>query len=85
MVTSETVFQTINGLAIEQGNRQGHVYYLTITTGELMSAFSLKPSLPHHRYVKGLVEMHYPGTTAEVVGRGDGAQGFKLYIKIWSK
>ena len=85
MVASTAVFQTINTLAVEKGDRQGNVYHLTVTTEELMSMFNLKPSIPHHRYVKGLIEMHYPKTTVELVGREDGSQGFKLHIKIWSK
>ena len=85
MVASATVLATIDRLAAERGEKRGSVYHLTVTTEELMSEFGLKTSATHHRHLKGLVEMHYHGTTAEHIGRGDGSQGFTLHIRIWSK
>jgi hypothetical protein len=85
MVNQPQVLGTIDRLALKRGEKKGNFYYLTVTTGELLEAFDLKPSLPHHRHVKGLVEMNYHGTTAEGLGRGDGSDGFKLYIKIRSR
>jgi hypothetical protein len=85
MVTANTVRETVDRLAVEDGEKRGKVYRLTKTTGELIEMFGLKPSAPHHRHIKGIVEMHYPGTIAEVLGRGDGSDGFKLHIKIWSR
>ncbi len=85
MVQLRTILETIDRLALERGKRQDSIYYLTVTTGELLDAFGLKPSIPHHNHIRGLVQMHYHGTTAEGLGRGDGSGGFKLHIKIWSK
>ena len=85
MVKLVTILETIYRLALERGEKHGSIYYVTVTTGELIAAFGLKPSLPHHRHIRGLVEMHYRGTTAEALGRGDGSGGFKLHIRIWSK
>ena len=85
MVALRTVLNTVDNLALERGEKQKGVYHVTVTTGELIEAFGLKPSIPHHRHIKSLVETHYSGTLAELVGRGDGANGFKLHIKIRSK
>ena len=85
MVTARTVRNTVDQLAAEQGERQGKIYHLEKTTGELIEVFGLKPSAPHHRHIKGIIEMHYPGTTAEALGSGDGSSGFKLHIKIRSR
>jgi len=85
MVNTKTVYQTLDRLMLERGEKRNNIYHLTITTNELMEEFGLKPSIPHHRYIKGLIEMHYHGTHAETIGKGDGSQGFRLHIKIWSK
>ena len=84
-MTARTVRDAVDRLAAEQGEKLGKVYHLKKTTGELLEAFGLKPSAPHHRHIKGLIEMHYPGTTAEVLGIGDGTSGFKLHIRIRSR
>jgi hypothetical protein len=75
----------IDSLALEKGDKRKGVYHLEVTTIELMEPLGLKSSAAHHRYIKGLVEMNYKGTTAETIGRGDGSQGFKLHVRIWSK
>lgn len=85
MSSQKKVCRVIDQLALEKGEKRGSMYHLLITTGELMGPLELKPSIPHHRYIKGLVEMNYKGTTAELVGKGDGSQGFKLHIRIWSR
>lgn len=85
MVTQKQVRETVDRLAVTQGECRDRVYHLDVTTGELIESFGLKPSAPHHRHIKGLVEVHYPGTIAEPVGRGDGSQGFKLHVRIRSK
>ena len=85
MASQKIVTQVIDQMAVEKGEKRNGVYHLIVTTGELMEPLGLKPSVPHHRYIKGLVEMHYRGTTAETLGKGDGSQGFKLHIRIWSK
>lgn len=85
MVSSKTVLGIIDRLVAERGEKKNGVYRLIITTHELMEAFGLKPSIPHHRYIKGIVEMHYHGTRSETIGKGDGSQGFRLSIKVWSK
>ena len=78
------LLEIIDRLALERGEKNGHRYSVTVTTAELMSPLGLKPSVPHHRYVKGMVETHYPGTRVEPVGL-NGSGGFRLHIKIWSK
>ena len=85
MVTRQTLLDTIDRLLATNGEKEGRVYHLTITTGELIELFGLKPSLPHHRHIQGLVKMHYPETSVGTLGRGDGSDGFKLHIRIWSK
>ncbi len=85
MVTRQALLETVDCLVVEKGEKKGNVYHLTITTGELIKAFGLKPSIPHHRHIQGLVKMHYQQTSIEVLGRGDGSEGFKLHIRIWSK
>jgi hypothetical protein len=84
MLNRKVFVEKIDQLAVAKGEKHGKVYHLTVTTGELIEAFGLKPSLPHHRHIKGLVEMHYYGTTSELVGRGDGADGFRLHLRIRS-
>ncbi len=85
MVGLKTVLETIDLLAVGRGEKIGNTYHLMVTTGELIESFGLKPSITHHRYIKGIVGMHYSGTTAEALGRGDGSSGFKLHIRIRSK
>ena len=85
MVQLKTVLETVDLLALEKGEKRGGYYRVVITTEELLKAFNLKPSLPHHRHIKALVELHYSGTTVEALGYGDGSSGFRLHIKIRSK
>ena len=85
MVTRQKFLLTMDQLLVERGEYRDKMYRLTVTTGELLKLLDLKPSTPHHRHVKGLVEMHYRGTIAEPIGAGDGANGFNLHIKIRSK
>jgi hypothetical protein len=85
MVQLKTVLETVDLLALEKGEKKNGYYRVKITTGELLKAFNLKPSTPHHRHIKAVVETHYSGTTAEAMGYGDGSSGFILHIKIWSK
>jgi hypothetical protein len=85
MVTRQTLLETVDRLLVEKGEKRGNIYHLTITTGELITAFGLKPSTPHHRHIQGLVKMAYPQSSVEVLGRGDGSDGFKLHIKVWSR
>ncbi len=85
MVTAATIRETVDHMVAEKGKKLNGVYRLAITTGELIELFELQPSIPHHRHFMGIIQMHYPGTTAEALGRGDGAQGFKLHIRIRSR
>ena len=85
MVTATKIRESVDRMAAEKGEKLNGVYRLSITTGELIELFGLKPSIPHHRHFMGVIQMHYPGTTAEALGRGDGAQGFKLHIRIRSR
>ncbi len=77
------LYDIIDRLAVEKGIRKKKVYHLEITTGELMEPLGLKPSIPHHRHVKFLVEANYHGTTVESIGI-NGERGFKLHLRIWS-
>lgn len=85
MVTAARVREAVDRMVAEKGEKLNGVYRLTITTGELIEVFGLKTSIPHHRHFMGVIQMHYPGTTAEPLGRGDGAQGFRLNIRIRSR
>jgi hypothetical protein len=85
MVQLKTILETVDLLALEKGEKSNGYYRVTVTTGELLKAFNLKPSLPHHRHIKAIVEMQYSGTTAKALGYGDGSSGFILNIKIRSK
>lgn len=79
-----TLLDIIDKWALEKGQKKNKLYLLKVTTTEIMLALDLKPSPPQHRYVKTMVETHYPGTKAEALGR-NGEIGFILHIKIWSK
>lgn len=79
-----TLLHIIDKMAVERGEKKGNIYHVTTTTGELMPLVGLKPSASHHRYVKTMVERSYPGTRTEALGY-NGAEGFQLHIKIWSK
>lgn len=77
------ILEIIDKLALEKGEKRAGVYHLTLTTGDLMEPLDIKPSIIHHHHVKTLVSTYYK-TISEPVDQ-TGKNGFKLYIKIWSR
>ena len=73
--------KTIDTLLLESGEKKGNYWCGTLTTGEIIAELNKIDERSHHRNIKSMVEMHYPGTRAESLGVS-GARGWKLYIKV---
>jgi len=73
--------ETIDTLLIRNGEKKGNHWCGTVTTGEIIAELNKVDETSHHRNIKAMVEIHYPGTRAESMGVS-GARGWKLYIKV---
>jgi len=72
---------TVDTMLLERGEKRDKHWCGTITTGEIIKELNKIDHTSHHRNIKTMVEMHYPGTRAEPIGP-NGAQGWKLYIRV---
>ena len=82
MVMHHSAFrETIDALLIRSGEKKGNHWCGMLTTGEIIAELNKIDETSHHRNIKAMVEMHYPGTRAESMGVS-GARGWKLYIKV---
>ncbi len=72
---------TIDTLILEHGEKKGQSWIAVLTTGQIITELNKVDHTSYHRNIKTMVEIHYPGTKAEPLGR-NGAQGWKLYIKV---
>jgi len=72
---------SVDKLLLEKGEKKNGYWRATLTTGEIIKELNKIDHTSHHRNIKAMVEMHYPGTRAESIGV-NGAQGWKLYIRV---
>jgi len=72
---------TVDKLLLEKGEQKGKHWCAITTTGEIIKELNKVAHTSYHRNIKTMVEMHYPGTKVEPIGH-NGAQGWKLYIRV---
>ena len=75
---------TVDRMLVERGEQKNKHWCGVLTTGEIIQELNKVDHTSHHRNIKTMVEIHYPGTKAEPIGI-NGAQGWKLYIRVRTK
>lgn len=73
--------ETVDKLLLEKGKKKGNYWHGILTTGDIIKELNKVNQTSHHRNIKTMVELHYPGTHAESIGV-NGARGWKLCIKV---
>jgi len=71
----------IDKLIAEKGEKQGDYYHALLTSKEILEHLGKPVVVVNHRYVRGVVERMYRGSTFESIGV-NGQYGWKFRIKV---